>query len=156
MAAGGEHETAATSGHENGGGMLEMTGGSSLDFLPFGIGHPIAETLEVIAAFIDLIGVAIILFGFLVALWKLFSSLSHGIGFRRELMGLDIARNTLGLYILTGLEFMIASDIVHTVITREISDLIFVGLLVLIRTAISFFLGREIMELKAHTAPSQT
>ena len=37
----------------------------------------------------------------------------------------------------------------HTVITRELTDLIFVGLLVLIRTAISFFLGREIHEIEA-------
>ena len=44
---------------------------------------------------------------------------------------------------------MIASDIIHTVITRELMDLLFVGLLVLIRTAISFFLGKEVAELEA-------
>ena len=139
----------ATDAH---GGMMGMTGGSSLDFLPFGVGHPIAEGLEVVAAFIDLIGVAIILFGFAIAFTKLLAGFAHGIGLRRELMGIGSARNTLGVYILTGLEFMIASDIVHTVITRELSDLIFVGLLVLIRTAISFFLGRELMELESHAS----
>lgn len=148
----GAAQDVATGTH--GGSMGEMTGGASLDFLPFGIGHPIAEALEMIAAVIDLIGVAIILFGFLIALTKLFAGLSHAVGLSRDLMGLDAARNTLGVYILTGLEFMIASDIVHTVITREISDLIFVGLLVLIRTAISFFLGRELMELGEHKPAS--
>ncbi|MEM7767207.1 MAG: DUF1622 domain-containing protein [Pseudomonadota bacterium] len=138
----------AGAGDEGHGGVMEMTGGSSLDFLPWGVGHPLAEGLEVVAAFIDLIGVGLILFGFVVALSKLVGSLSHAIGLRRELTGLHAARATLGVYILTGLEFMIASDIVHTVITREISDLVFVGLLVLIRTAISFFLGRELMELE--------
>ena len=132
------------------GAMEDMTGGASLDFLPFGIGEPLAHGLETIAAAIDLIGVTIILFGFAVSMFRLLGSLSHGIGLRRELMGLNHARTTLAVYILTGLEFMIASDIIHTVITREFSDLLFVGLLVLIRTAISFFLGKEIMELETH------
>ena len=56
-------------------------------------------------------------------------------------------RIQLGTYILTGIEFMIASDIIHTVLTRELTDLAFVAALVVIRTAISFFLGREIKEL---------
>ena len=51
---------------------------------------------------------------------------------------------------------MIASDIIHTVITRELTDLIFVGLLVLIRTAISFFLGREIHEIQEGEAAQRT
>jgi uncharacterized membrane protein len=38
------------------------------------------------------------------------------------------------------------SDIPHTVITREIEDLYFLGLLVVIRTAISYFLGLELKE----------
>ncbi|MBR9825279.1 MAG: DUF1622 domain-containing protein [Alphaproteobacteria bacterium] len=45
-----------------------------------------------------------------------------------------------------GIEFMIASDIIHTVISRELEDLIFVAALVAIRTAISFFLGKELAE----------
>lgn len=53
-------------------------------------------------------------------------------------------RLELGTYILLGIEFMIASEIIHTVISREIDDLIFVAALVAIRTAISFFLGKEL------------
>ena len=81
-------------------------------------------------------------------MFRLLAGLRHGIGLTRNLNNLSAARTILGTYILTGLEFMIASDIIHTVITRELTDLIFVGLLVLIRTAISFFLGREILELQ--------
>ena len=90
----------------------------------------------------------LILFGFFVALFRLLAGLRHGVGIAKNLGNLNAARTILGTYILTGLEFMIASDIVHTVITRELTDLIFVGLLVLIRTAISFFLGREIHEIE--------
>ena len=126
--------------------MGGMTGGSSLDALPFGIGPHIAEALEYVAITIDLIGVSLILFGFVVSLLRLFGGFRDGVGFRQDLGGLKAARTTLGTYILTGLEFMIASDIVHTVITREFTDLLFVALLVGIRTAISFFLGKEIAE----------
>lgn len=126
-----------------------MVGGASLDHLPFGIGHPLGEGLEVVAAGIDVIGVAIILFGFVVALVRLFGGFRMGVGLSKETSGLGAARITLATYILTGLEFMIASDIIHTVITREFADLGFVALLVAIRTAISFFLGKEVAELEA-------
>ena len=45
----------------------------------------------------------------------------------------------MGTYILIGLEFMIVSDIIHTFVTRTTEDLIFLGAIVIIRTAISFF-----------------
>lgn len=125
-----------------------MQGGSSLEALPYNIGHSLGEVLEVMAVGIDLIGVAIIIFGFNIALLKLGSAVLHGAGLFKQLGDIADARRTLGAYILTGIEFMIASDIIHTVITREIADLIFVGLLVLIRTAISFFLGKEVAELE--------
>ncbi len=130
------------------GGLGAMSGGASLDHLPFGLGDMLTPWLEGLAAWIDLIGVSIIIFGFLVALVQLTRSLVRGAGLRREMAGLDMARVTLATYILTGLEFMIASDIVHTVISREVADLLFVALLVVIRTAISYFLGREATELR--------
>lgn len=129
--------------------MDGMTGGTSLEHLPFGLDAPVAHALEGLAICIDLIGVVLILFGFFISLLRLLAGLRHGVGLTKNLGNLNAARTILGTYILTGLEFMIASDIVHTVITRELTDLIFVGLLVLIRTAISFFLGREIHEIEA-------
>jgi uncharacterized membrane protein len=128
--------------------MEGMRGGSSLDSLPFELGHMLGEVLEVMAVGIDLIGVAIVIFGFNVALLKLAAAIFQGAGLRKGLGNIADARRTLGAYILTGIEFMIASDIIHTVITRELIDLLYVGSLVLIRTAISFFLGKEIAELE--------
>lgn len=136
------------SASEGGHVMEGMTGGASLEHLPFGLDEPLMRTLEGLAVCIDLIGVMLILFGFFVALFRLLAGLRHGVGIAKNLGNLNAARTILGTYILTGLEFMIASDIVHTVITRELTDLLFVGLLVLIRTAISFFLGREIQEIE--------
>ena len=102
--------------------------------------------LEMVASVIDLIGIAIVLWGFGRAL----------IGFIRaeltrfrdpgDLGCMHKVRLDLGTYILVGIEFMIASDIIQTVVKRELVDLAFVSALVAIRTAISFFLGRELAE----------
>ena len=104
--------------------------------------------LEQLAHGIDLIGIAIVLYGFVLAtigfLRAEVNRLFHGGG----MVGCMRVRVQLGTYILTGIEFMIASDIINTVLSREIDDLIFVSALVVIRTAISFFLGREIKELE--------
>ena len=110
------------------------------------------HTLEEIARYIDLIGIAIVLYGFVRAAFSFVAlELSR---FRQgySMVQCQRVRLELGTYILIAIEFMIASDIIHTVITREFTDLIFVGLLVLIRTAISFFLGREIIELQHEDA----
>ena len=57
-------------------------------------------------------------------------------------------RCQLGTYLLLGLEFMIASDIIHSFISRSPDDLLFLGLIVVIRTAIGFFLGKEMEEVR--------
>ncbi len=115
---------------------------------PEGVLGLIGHWLELVALGIDFIGVGIILFGFVISLIGLFRALAMGAGLRRSLADLHGVRLQLGSYILVGIEFMIASDIIHTVVTRELADLAFVGALVAIRTAISFFLGREIMEVR--------
>ncbi len=58
-------------------------------------------------------------------------------------------RLRLGGYILLSLEFIIISDIIMTGISRNVDDLLALGLLVIIRIALSFFLGRELSDVKA-------
>ena len=53
----------------------------------------------------------------------------------------------LGRYILSALELLIVSDIIHTALSLALADLLFLGILVLIRSMISFFLNREIREI---------
>ncbi|WP_420432016.1 DUF1622 domain-containing protein [Hyphobacterium sp.] len=73
----------------------------------------------------------------------------------RRLRGLDCAhqmrpkRIELGGYILAAIEFMVVSDIFHSVATRELEDLYILGGLVVVWTAISYFLGMEIKDLEA-------
>ena len=53
-------------------------------------------------------------------------------------------RQHLGSYLLLGLEFMIAADVIRTVARPDVKNLILLASIVAIRTVISYFLNREI------------
>lgn len=66
-------------------------------------------------------------------------------------------RLLLGTSILFGLEFMIVSDLIHSLLTHNLESLTSLGLLVLICTMIRFFLGRDpetVAESRPLEAPS--
>lgn len=50
----------------------------------------------------------------------------------------------LGSYILLSLEVLIASDIIETIMSPSLDDILILAGIVVIRTTISFFLGKEI------------
>ena len=60
----------------------------------------------------------------------------------------DMLRHHLGSYLLLGLEFLIAADVVHTIARPSLEELAILGGIVAIRTVLSFFLNREIAEHK--------
>lgn len=49
----------------------------------------------------------------------------------------------LGSYVLLSLEVLIASDIIETILNPPIEDILILAGVVVIRTAISYFLGKE-------------
>ena len=53
-------------------------------------------------------------------------------------------RQLLGCYLLLGLEFLIAADIIDTLMKPNVQDLIVLGAIVLIRTVISYSLNAEL------------
>jgi uncharacterized membrane protein len=53
-------------------------------------------------------------------------------------------RHGLGFYLLLGLEFLIAADIIDTLMKPSLQDLIVLGAIVLIRTVISYSLNAEL------------
>ena len=59
------------------------------------------------------------------------------------------ARLRLGAYILAGLEFLIVADILFTIVNRTLDDLIALAVVAAVRTLISYFLGKELEELRA-------
>ncbi len=100
----------------------------------------IAVLIEVMAILVMLIGVLRYLNSFVRAELARVT--------QERLKKLHHARVDLGRYVLAGLELFIVSDIIHIVLSLKLSDLLFLGLLVVIRTIVSFFLDREIRELK--------
>lgn len=107
----------------------------------------LAEALDWVSSGIDLASIAIMLVG----------SLRFIVGFvRAEVAGvpaerlkrIDRHRMELGRYILSALELLIVSDIIHTALSLQLTDLLFLAALVLIRSMISFFLNREIREIR--------
>lgn len=97
----------------------------------------IASGIEALAVGVMIVGVLRFIAGFLVA---------EAAGAARG-PKLDATRRDLGRYILSGLEVLIVSDIIHTAVSMQLADLVFLGLLVIIRSAISYFLGREIEQI---------
>ena len=59
---------------------------------------------------------------------------------------LDKIRFQVGRHLLVGLEFLIAADIIRTVVSRTttLEQLAILGGIVAIRTVLSYFLGKEI------------
>ena len=53
-------------------------------------------------------------------------------------------RHLLGYYLLLGLEFLIAADIIDTLMKPSVQDLLVLGSIVLIRTVISYSLNAEL------------
>src|SRR5436190_24053725 len=62
-------------------------------------------------------------------------------------------RHILGYYLLLGLEFLIAADIIDTLMKPSVQDLIVLGAIVIIRTIISYSLNAE---LKSERQPTPT
>ncbi|MFZ1321128.1 MAG: DUF1622 domain-containing protein [Ignavibacteria bacterium] len=63
-----------------------------------------------------------------------------------SLKRLNTVKIDFGYYLLLGLDFLIAADVVRTTLENTMQDLMILGLSVVIRTLLSYFLGREITE----------
>ena len=77
--------------------------------------QPLESGLETLSSIIDLIGIAIVLWGFGRALIAFLRAELRRFTRAEGLMGVHRVRLDLGTYILVGIEFMIASDIINTV-----------------------------------------
>lgn len=102
------------------------------------------EIIGFVASIIGYIGVAFIVIGSTLATYKYILSL-FGSKYTT-----DHVRLTLGTYILIGLEFMVGEDIINTVLHTSFDNLIELGMIVVIRTALDFFLSREMTHLEHH------
>lgn len=100
----------------------------------------IKNLIEITSEAIEIIGISIIFFGALLALGR-FLLKKQGEAYR----SFKIIREELGRAILLGLEFLVAADIIATVVfDASLENILNLGLIVLIRTFLSFALEIEI------------
>ena len=91
---------------------------------------------------IELIGVGIITLGALITLALFVRSTVGGMGFEQAIANF---RTSLGRAILMGLEFLVAADIINTVVVElTLENVASLAIIVLIRTLLSFSLEAEI------------
>ena len=111
----------------------------------------LVDVLDLLAVGVDLCAIAILLLG---ALRFVVTFLRAELTRDARLRGDTIARDriALGRYIMAALELLIVSDIIHTALSLALADLLFLGLLVLIRSLISYFLERELTGLERELA----
>ena len=116
----------------------------------------VVTTFEWVQTAADLISLVAISGGFIVAalMWLRGEFTSTGSDERWGMMR-DV-RCFLGNYILLSLEFMIVSDLIHSFLNPDLESLTELGILVAIRTAISFFLGREMEMVAAESKASSS
>jgi len=108
--------------------------------------------MEWAATAIDLTGSLIMVWAFVTSVIAIVGSMIRGGDTRSRFRDIQIARCELGTKLVFALELMIVSDLLQTIISRSIDDLIFLGGLVVIRTTIAYFLNREIQEVHAELA----
>src|SRR5712671_4441714 len=98
------------------------------------------ELMEIIGTAIDGVGVCIVAAGARVATARLLVRRAHNTGNYYSLYRQDVGRA-----ILLGLEFLIAGDIIRTVVVAPtLQNVLVLGLIVLIRTFLSLSLQLEI------------
>lgn len=114
--------------------------------------HNLEDVVSVLVQVVEAAGAVIIFVGAVIAFVRFLR-----IAFRRE--GLDPfarLRLDLGRFLVLGLEFQLAADILRTAVAPDFTALAQLAAIAAIRTALNYFLGREIKEEREIVEANQT
>lgn len=102
--------------------------------------------LEHIATGIAIIGVAIITWGVIKGFVALLLAEFHILrkSSKKAEEAEERVRLGIGFHLILGLEFLVAADIILTIVEPTLEELAILGGIVAIRIALAYFLGREI------------
>lgn len=101
-----------------------------------------AESMELVARFFEAVGALVLVAGLIVSAWLAIRSLHRS---RRAGVAYRVLRQSFGGAILLALEVLVAADLVRTVaVAPTLENVVILGLIVLIRTVLSFSLEIEI------------
>jgi uncharacterized membrane protein len=109
----------------------------------------LAAALEWAAAFIEACAIAILILGFLRFFYHFARAELRRAPKVEGTSEVAAARIVLAHYILSALEVFIVADLIMLVLSLSMESLLFLAVLVLVRTGISYFLEHEIRALEA-------
>jgi uncharacterized membrane protein len=102
------------------------------------------RALIIVSDAVGIAGIAIIVWGVILMLSRLVRLEISRLNKRPIYRDREALRHLLGSYLLLGLEFLIAADIIRTITRPTLSDMALLGSIVVIRTVISYFLDRDV------------
>jgi len=105
----------------------------------------IEEWIEYLPRIVDFIGIIILIIGVVrgtIEISKMEISRLKRKG--KQFQAMQTLRCNIGLYILLALDFMITADIITSLLYTDIKDFISLGAIVVLRTIIGYFLGKEV------------
>jgi uncharacterized membrane protein len=110
----------------------------ALDLLPE---SALREMVDVMVRLIEACGAVVIMIGAIVAIVKFALALG-----RRNINQFSAVRLSLARFLVLGLEFQLAADVLRTAISPSFQEIGKLAAIAAIRTALNYFLNREIAE----------
>lgn len=110
--------------------------------------------LNILATVISVVSLLIVTYGALVAFISFLGNELKRFTGQYSTVNIRRLRAELGTYLLLGLELLIASDILKTVLEPSLDELAILGGIVVLRTILSVFLNKEIKELDSEKEAS--
>ncbi|GKG75007.1 hypothetical protein CE91St1_41500 [Parabacteroides goldsteinii] len=110
--------------------------------------------LNILATIISVVSLLIVTYGALVAFISFLGNELKRFTGQYSTVNIRRLRAELGTYLLLGLELLIASDILKTVLEPSLDELAILGGIVVLRTILSVFLNKEIKELDSEKEAS--
>lgn len=108
----------------------------------------LTQIVDSIVLLLNSFSVMILLFGVVKVMIDFFRNEMSRSGRQEIAQKNNAIKMYLGSYILLSLEVLIASDIIETIMNPSVEDILILAGIVVIRTAISYFLGKEIEHTK--------
>ena len=110
--------------------------------------------LNILATVISVVSLLIVTYGALVAFISFLGNELKRFTGQYSTVNIRRLRAELCTYLLLGLELLIASDILKTVLDPSLDELAILGGIVVLRTILSVFLNKEIKELDSEKEAS--
>ena len=111
--------------------------------------------LNTLATIISVTSLLIVTYGAFIGVISFFRNEFKRLTGNYSITNIRKLRAVFGTYLLLGLEFLIASDILKTVLEPTLNELAILGGIVVLRTVLSVFLNKEIKELETENKDTE-